>query len=140
MYFDQNNNYFDIDDSININFDRNDKLSSIDDGFNKGNMFKNIYSKYKKHIYKLKVSNEKDKLLYNIQMYTFALKDMGLYLDIYNDDKTILKKFKEYSIELEKLKNKYTSSYGPLCAFDSDNLIKWEWINNPWPWDKGGNI
>lgn len=139
MYFDQNNNYFDVDDSFNISFDRDTKLYSIEEGFNKGNMFKDLYSNYKNHIYKLKVSNEKDKLLYDIQKYTFALKDLVLYLDIHNDDKQILKKFRDYSIELDKLKNKYNSSYGPLCAFDSDNINKWEWINNPWPWDKGGN-
>lgn len=139
MYFDQTNNYFEIDDSFNIDIDRNNKLFSVDEGFNKGNMFKDTYSKYKNHVYKLKVSNEKDKLLYNIQMYTFALKDLILYLDIYNDDKYCLKKFNEYSMELEKFKDKYNRSYGPLCAFDSDNLNKWEWISNPWPWDKGGN-
>lgn len=139
MYFDQTNNYFEIDDSFNVDIDRNNKLFSVDEGFNKGNMFKDNYSKYKNHVYKLKVSNEKDRLLYNIQMYTFALKDLVLYLDIYNDDKYCLKKFKEYSIELEKLKTKYNNSYGPLCAFDSDNINKWEWISNPWPWDKGGN-
>ena len=139
MYFDQNNNYFDVDDSFNINFDRDTKLFSLDEGFNKGNMFKDLYSKYKNHIYKLKVTNEKDKLLYNIQMYNFALKDLVLYLDIHNDDKVILKKFRDYSIELDKLKTKYNTTYGPLCAFDSDNINKWEWVNNPWPWDKGGN-
>ena len=139
MYFDQNNNYFDIDDSFNITFDRDTKLFSLDEGFNKVNMFKDIYSKYKNHVYKLKVSNEKDKLLYNIQMYTFALKDLNLYLDIHTDDKHILKKFSEYSMELKKLKDKYNKTYGPLCSFDSDRLDEWEWTRNPWPWDKGGN-
>lgn len=139
MYFDQNNNYFDIDDSFNVIYDRDSKLYSLDEGFNKGNLFKDLYSKYKNHVYKLKVSNEKDKLLYNIQMYTFALKDLTLYLDVNNEDKKMLKKFKEYSTELDKLKNKYNSKYGPLCAFESDNINKWEWIDNPWPWDKGGN-
>lgn len=138
MYFDQNNNYFDVDDSFNISFDRHATLYSLDEGFNKGNMFKNNYSKYKDHVYKLKVTSDKDKLLYEIQMYTFALKDLILYLDIHNDDKEILKKFNEYSIELDKLKRKYESTYGPLCAFNVKSTDKWTWINNPWPWDKGG--
>ena len=67
MYFDQDNNYYD-DDSINISFDRNKKLYTPDEGFNKGNMFVNEYSKYKDYVYKLKVSNDKDRLLYEIQM------------------------------------------------------------------------
>lgn len=137
MYFDQNNNYYD--DSINISFDRTVKLYTPDEGFNKGNMFKNEYLKYKDHVYKLKVSNDKDRLLYEIQMYTFALKDLGLYLDIHPDDKTILGKYSEYSSELKRLKTKYESTYGPLCSFDVKDSNKWTWINNPWPWDKGGN-
>lgn len=139
MYFDQSNNYFEYDNSNTITFDRNNNIHSLDEGFNKGNMFKDIYSKYKNHVYKLKVNNEKDKLLYNIQMYTFALKDLVLYLDIFDDDKNILKLFNEWSSELEKLKKRYEKSYGPLCSFSSNDENKWEWINNPWPWDKGGN-
>ena len=136
MYFDQNNNYYN--DNININFDRNAKLFSTDEGFNKGNMFKNEYISYKDHIYKLKVTNDKDRLLYEIQMYTFAIKDLVLYLDINPNDKDILKKYNEYSKELKSLKNKYENLYGPLCSFDVNNNDKWTWINNPWPWDKGG--
>lgn len=56
-----------------------------------GNMFKNIYSKYKNHVYKLKINNKKDELLYIIQMHIFALKDLGLYLDINPNDISILK-------------------------------------------------
>ena len=139
MYFDQSNNYFEYDNSNTITFDRNNNIYSLDEGFNKGNMFKDIYSKYKNHVYKLKVNNEKDKLLYNIQMYTFVLKDLVLYLDIFDDDKNILKLFNEWSSELEKLKKRYEKSYGPLCSFSSNDENKWEWINNPWPWDKGGS-
>lgn len=52
-----------------------------------GNMFKNIYSKYKNHVYKLKINNKKDELLYIIQIHL----DLGLYLDINPNDISILK-------------------------------------------------
>ena len=58
----------------NISFIRDTKLYSVSEGFNKGNMFKNLYSKYKNYSYTLKVTNEKDKLLYNIQMNNFLWK------------------------------------------------------------------
>lgn len=137
MYFDQDNNYYD-DDSINISFDRNKKIYTPDEGFNKGNMFVNEYSKYKDYVYKLKVSNDKDRLLYEIQMYTFALKDIILFLDTHPNDKTMLKKYGEYSSELKKLKERYEKTYGPLCSFNVKDTDKWTWISNPWPWDKGG--
>lgn len=145
MYFDDTNNYFeynktnDIDFKINnINFNREIKLYDLEEGFNKGNIFNNLYSKYKNHVYKLKVNNEKDELLYKIQAYTFAIKDMILYLDIYPTNNEILKLYKEYNEKLNVLKSKYEYNYGPLCSFNI-NSSKWTWIDSPWPWDKGGS-
>lgn len=132
--------YNDVDINIDsINFNRDNSLYSPMEGFNKGNMFKNLYSKYKNHIYKLKVNSKKDELLYNIQMYSFALKDMNLYLDIYPDDKNILNNFHNYRKKYEVLKKQYESEYGPLCMSNTLSTEKWTWVSNPWPWDKGGN-
>lgn len=163
MLYDENNNYFDIvsneleyeydinkyvdkskynDIDINIdsiNFNRNEDLYSPMEGFNKGNMFSDMYSRYKNHVYKLKVTNDRDMLLYKIQMYNFAMKDMNLYLDIYPDDKKMLSNFQEYKKMYNELKNKYENVYGPLCVKDVVSSDKWTWIDNPWPWDKGGN-
>lgn len=134
------NSYKDVDINIDsINFNRDNNLYSPMEGFNKGNMFKNLYSKYKNHVYKLRVNSKKDELLYNIQMYSFALKDMNLYLDIYPDDKNILNNFHNYRKKYEVLKKQYESEYGPLCMSNTLNTEKWTWIKNPWPWDKGGN-
>ena len=33
---------------------------------------------------------------------------------------------------------KYENVYGPLCIKDVVSSDKWTWIDNPWPWDKGG--
>ena len=145
MYFDETNNYFDMtsDDTIvnigTINFNRDKNISSNDEGFNTGNMFPNIYSKYKNHSYKLRVDNKKDELLYKIQMYTFALKDFNLYLDIYPNDTTILREFRDTNKQLEELKQEYETKYGPLCITGVDSTSKWTWLSSPWPWDKGGN-
>ena len=135
MYFDENNNYFD--DYINISFDRSNKLYSYEEGFNKGNLFKDLYSKYKNYVYKLNVSSEKDKKLLNIQMYTFALKDLNLYLDTHPSDDSILVEFNRINNKLIELKKEYENLYGPLCI-NSMNSDTYSWINNPWPWDKGG--
>ena len=163
MYFDENNNHFDIltnnenyeiennntnkyalnnfDINIDsINFERKTKLFSTEEGFNKGNMFENLYSKYKNHVYKLKVNNKKDELLYNIQMYTFAMKDLNLYLDLNPDDREMLEEYQRYRKMKEELKSRYEKEYGPLCASDVTNTMTWTWIKNPWPWDKGGNL
>ena len=145
MYFDQNNNYFEetnnniLFDINKINFNRNTNLYSIEEGFNKGNMFDNLYSKYKNYMYKLKVNNKKDELLYKLQMYTFALKDLNLYLDVHPTDDNILNEYHKIRIKLLEVKNEYETKYGPLCSQDVDDNNNWNYINNPWPWDKGGN-
>ena len=142
MYFDETNNYFDIYESNvdidNISFNRNNKLFTVEEGFNKGNMFNNLYSKYKNYVYKLKTNNKNDDLLYKLQMYTFALKDLNLYLDVHPEDETMMNEYKKVKRTLDDLKIKYQNVYGPLCSNDVTSN-KWTWINNPWPWDKGGN-
>ena len=146
MFFNETNNYFDMDKSNNTNvnidtiiFNREETLYKPFDGFNKGNMFPEIYSKYKNHIYKLKVSNPKDDLLYKIQMYSFALKDYSLYLDTHPEDTKILREFRDTNQMYMSLKEEYESKYGPLCITSASSTSKWAWLNEPWPWDKGGN-
>lgn len=144
MYFTNENNYFeledynDIDFKINdINYSRQNKEYDLEEGFNKGNLFEDLYSKYKNHVYKLKVSNDKDRLLYMIQIYCFAIKDMNLYLDVHPNDKNSINKINEYIRKSNELKKKYNNLYGPLEVNDLTSDSKWMWINNPWPWDKG---
>ena len=153
MYFDESNNYFDyydiekiksninkFDISVdNINFNRNAKLYTVENGFNKGNMFENIYSKYKNNVYKLSVNNKKDELLYKIQMYNFALKDIILYLDTHPTDQSMLNEYIKYKNILADSISKYETIYGSLMSSNVENDKSWTWINNPWPWDKGGN-
>ena len=117
---------YDIDKVVNKN-SYNDVDINIDSiNFNRDN---SLYS----------LNSKKDELLYNIQMYSFAMKDMNLYLDIYPDDKNILNNFHNYRKKYEVLKKQYESEYGPLCMSNTLNTEKWTWVSNPWPWDKGGN-
>lgn len=144
MYFDKTNNYFedystynDINLNINnINFNRDISTYSNKEGFNKGNMFPSIYSKYKNHEYKLNVNNQRDELLYKIQMNAFALIDYNLYLDMYPNDTKILNEFINTKDELNKLTSEYESKYGVICQSKINDGSKWNWIDNPWPWDR----
>lgn len=159
MYYDENNNYFEYNDinkdyytknydifneiniknpTFNVNTYRNNYLFTPEEGLNKGNMFKNLYSPYKNYIYKIAVKGKRDELLLSIQELTFALKDLNLYLDLHPDDKDAMNIFKDYSKELKKYKEIYNNEYSPLCSFDS-NKEYFDWISSPWPWDnKGG--
>lgn len=127
-------------DNLNINNFRTNKpeLVPAREGFNRGNMFKDEYSPYKNHYYKVVVSSKRDELLLKIQELNFCTKDISLYLDIYPNDVRMLELFKKYSASLEELKREYERNYGPLQAKDVTSTTEFTWINNPWPWDNGG--
>ena len=36
----------------------------------------------------------------------------------------------------EGLKAEFQSKYGPLTAEKSRNMERWDWLDDPWPWEK----
>ena len=120
-----NNNYYNIPvdwysmDTINsydnIINDRSGNLLSPKDGFLKGNMFNNLYNKYKNYpINDLNIQNKREELLYNYMMYNFTLTDLGLYLDNYPNDVNVINLYNNYLNEYYKILNEYERNYGPL--------------------------
>lgn len=169
MYYDERNNYFDYvseennslydiksnkyftknlykDPSyevgnINIyNYRLNNHLVTPSEGLNRGNMFSDEYFPYKNYYYKVVVKGKREELLLKIQELTFAVKDLNIYLDVYPNDLECLELFKVYAKELEGLKSIYEKEYGSLIAKDVTSTKEFTWINNPWPWDKGGTF
>lgn len=79
--------------------------------------------------------NNRDYLLKQIMSLNFAINDLALYLDTHPNDTCALKMHNEYSQKVSELSNKYQALYGPLTINSSSNT--WEWINSPWPWERG---
>ena len=115
----------------------NNKILEPYSGFVRGNMFDNLYDKYKNYKPRdINPSNEQEALLEQWQQYNFALVDLGLYLDVYPNDTKALNLYKKYLDISNKTLKKYESMYGPLCT-DSEYVAgnKWNWDNSPWPWE-----
>lgn len=113
----------------------NNKLDTITNGFNKGNMFKNEYIGYKKYTPKMpKLKNEKEKELFHIMELSFALNDLNLYLDINPTDSKMFNTFQEINKELEKKELEYAQKYNSLEL--SDINTKYDWASN-FPWQEG---
>ena len=79
-------------------------------------------------------------LLYKLQQVEFALVDVGLYLDIYPENK----KAKEYFSRLREERDTLTRTLAvkcrrPMTIYDSHGNDDWDWINSPWPWDVSAN-
>lgn len=106
-------------------------------GFIHGNMFPELYDPYKlPKPYDIQPLNEQARLLTQIDALTFAVIDLGLYLDVNPEDHNMLNLFNQYRVQLNNLKREYEAKYGPL-TLNSDALtaFPWAWNNHPWPWE-----
>ena len=147
MLFDDNLGFitFDIFDNSNNNGNNNygkfnkennsGKLVSVDEGFMRGNMFKDEYKPYKNYNYsKIMPGSKQEEMLLEIMEDCFAIVDLNLYLDLHPNDTGMLEKFRELVESSVKKEMEYVKIYGPLELIDSDSNNTFEWINNPWPW------
>lgn len=133
------NNYFDIDNKF---FNKDINKQNIDlydpyEGFIRGNMYKELYDPYKiSSPYEIKPMNEQAEMLTYIDALCFACIDLGLYLDVFSNNKDIINLFNKYNRQKNSLMDKYQEKFGPL-TLDSDalNAYPWAWNERPWPWD-----
>lgn len=82
---------------------------------------------------------ERDKLLKRLQICEFVLVEMNLFLDTHPDNKAALDFYKKYLKMQRDAKNEYVSKYGPITASDYNGEGRWNWIDNPWPWENEVN-
>lgn len=107
------------------------------DGYNKGNLFPNLYSQYKNYKpVELKADNEREQILLDLSKVSFAAHELNLYLDLNPNDESMLTLFNDYRKEANALMRQYEAKYGPL-NIKSDSLEKgpFAWVNNMWPWE-----
>lgn len=105
------------------------------EGFEKGNMFVDLYDSYKNYEPKKIIpNNEREIMLTNILKLSFALNDLNLYLDVHPDDQEMYEVFKKYAIMYHNCVEQYEKKYQVLEAYH-DVYGKYTWIDNPWPWE-----
>lgn len=118
---------------------KKNEISSILDsyeGFKRGNMFGNLYDQYRK--YKpsdLKASSEREDMLMQLQELKFALIELGLYLDLNDNDRSAINLFNEYQKKEKELCKIFENKYGPLTFDSMEYKNTWTWDNGPWPWE-----
>ncbi len=79
-------------------------------------------------------------LLEHINAVSFAVDDIKLFLDTHPENQEALSSFYKYSEMRNAALKEYASYYTPLTidtAVDSCT-DRWNWINEPWPWQEGG--
>ena len=69
----------------------------------------------------------------------FAIDELGLYLNTHRDDEDALELFRSYIRLAKEGREKYVATYGPLLQTDLTANGGYRWLDDPWPWEKGGN-
>ncbi|WP_295151564.1 spore coat protein CotJB [uncultured Ruminococcus sp.] len=85
------------------------------------------------------VLNDKQKLLRRLQQSCFALAEANLYLDSHPTCQMGLEYFRKHKAEKDAIEKEYTEKYGHLTAVQSEGTKKWEWVQHPFPWERGEN-
>ena len=79
--------------------------------------------------------NDKEKLFRDIQIVSFAIDDVKLFLDTHPEDPDALYYFRYYRDMLETMREKYSENFGPLTAMQTKAEKTWNWVETPWPWE-----
>ena len=69
----------------------------------------------------------------------FAVKELNLYLDTHSSDQEALDLYASYIKMAKEGRAKYLAQYGPLNSDDLTPEGGYAWLNDPWPWELGGN-
>ena len=111
-------------------------LFNPQEGFEKGNMFKNLYSQYKDYSpEKLKPKNAQERKLYELSAICFAAHDLNLYLDMHPEDRSMFMLFMDYQKQANRLIEEYERNYGPLNINSEEMNKSFTWESDKWPWE-----
>lgn len=79
-----------------------------------------------------------DSDLHELMAMDFAADDMGLYMTTHSDNKDALALYWSYVRAAQEKRRQYEAANGPLeqTSVTEDSF---RWLDDPWPWDEGGN-
>lgn len=83
-------------------------------------------------------NNEREKLLKEIRIASFAVVDSQLFLDTHPNCQEALEYHRKATIKRNEAYRKYEEMCGPLNIYSEDDRGSWTWNASVWPWE-GGN-
>ena len=82
-----------------------------------------------------RMTDTRKKLLWQIQVYSFAVNEAVLYLDTHTNDRAALAYYDKYRNLLREAVQMYEKNYGPLTMYGVESADSWTWVMDPWPWE-----
>ena len=111
---------------------QNPQVYTAGKGFVRGTLFPGLDLPFQNQINQ----NEKTATLSSqLQAMSFAIDELGLYLDTHRDDADAVALFNQYVERYADTMQKYEAQYGSLTQRDSALEGTYTWIDDPWPWD-----
>ncbi len=82
--------------------------------------------------------SEKERMLRHIGALSFAAHELNLFLDTHPESRQAMTLLEGYRRRRDEAVAAYEQKYGKLIANINDSGISdsWEWINDPWPWER----
>ena len=74
----------------------------------------------------------RDKMMRQLQAYSFAAHDALLYLDSHPDSKAALEYYNKNKKLERRAMQEYEAHFGPVRAPEESS--SWMWTKGPWPW------
>ncbi len=82
----------------------------------------------------------RDDLLQKITELDFYIIDLHLYLNTHPDDEAAVMMYNSCVAQVLELREEYVRLYGMLLMNHNTSKTPWQWIDNPWPWQKSFNF
>ena len=99
----------------------------------RGSSFANLYMPYKFETNKiLKGSTPRQNILALIDIYSFLVTDLNLFLDTHSNNERAKMLIGTFKTELVKLKDYYNVNFSPITI---DSISNESYITGPWPWE-----
>ena len=80
--------------------------------------------------------DQKEAMLMELMAVDFAVIELNLFLDTHPYDQRALELYNTNVQKSKELRDRYESIFGPLTARYTKSASPWQWIANPWPWNK----
>lgn len=75
----------------------------------------------------------------NMQVLSFSLQELAIYLDTHPDDREALELYRRYQQMYQEAMQKYSEKCAPMTHMNPVDHNTYTWMSDPWPWEYSAN-
>lgn len=78
---------------------------------------------------------EQQQAMQTLRQHQFSAIDTAMFLDSHPDDEAALQYFRSMVRQAKQAEDAYLKHFGPLKLSDAGQGKRWNWADEPWPWE-----